>query len=140
MSTKTHGQTLGSIVFTTSAWATEILDIKDNGIKRDAIDVTNMGVSAVPSGSLGNKIYIPSFYMDPGILTIEVNHNPDHPAPVGGVAETITLSLGPDSSQATVAGSGFITDYDINLPMDGKAMTATVKIKKTGPWAYTTGS
>lgn len=151
-----HGQALGTIVFGTSfAGVTlEILDISHAGIKRNILDTTSMYTDAPGAGTFGNMTSIPSFYTDPGELTLEVLHNASILPPVSsaitavGAIETITIRSGPattpnvttpaSSTQAKWAGNGFITGYDpIKMPHDGQVMKATLKIKFSGPITVT---
>ena len=139
MATTSHSQALGVITFS-SGFLAEILDIGISGIKRDILDCTNMSIAAAGGGKFGNKIFIPSFYVDPGDLTFEIQHQPDTLPPIASAAETVTVKLGNSATQASWAGSGFMYDYAVKAPLDGTVMRATCKIKWTGNVTVTAGS
>lgn len=141
MATTSHAQTLGVITFNTSYFA-EILniDMSDMG-KCDSIDVTNMSTGTTVTPNLGNKIFIPSFYLDPGYVSVDYNFNPDTLL-FGkvGVAASCTIALGNSSTKANFVGSAFVYDTAMKGPLDGKVMTANAKLKWAGVVAQTAGS
>lgn len=130
-----HGQTLGTV--TISGFAMQILQLNWTGLHRDAIEVTNMNVLPTTSSSgLGNKMHIPSAYVEPGMLELTILHDPTKRIPITDPSDagptSITFTLGPSSSaQESFDTLGFLTDYTIDGPLDGKPCTATVKIKLT---------
>jgi hypothetical protein len=63
---------------------------------------------------------------------VQLLFNPATAPPIGGAPETVTITY-PDTS--TVAGSGFLTDYDNESPYDN-LMTATATIKFSGTLTY----
>jgi hypothetical protein len=130
----THGQTLGTVEF--SGVIFEIIKLDWTGIKREAIEVTNMNVLPTTGTGFGNKMFIPSAYVDPGMLKLQILHDPTQQIPITDPSDSgpvaITIKIGPSSStQESFNGLGFVTDYDIDGPLDGKAMTATVSVKLT---------
>lgn len=139
MSVVTHSQTKGSITFSSSFFL-EILNIDWSGIKRDVLDATSMAVTAAAGSTFGNKLFIPSIYVDPGELTIEINFNPDTLPPIGGASGAFVLTLGGDTTPATWSGTGYLHDFAPKMPMDGKVMTATCKLKCTSAVTVATGS
>ena len=129
MATTTHSQCLGVITYATGYFV-EILDISLSGVgKADIIDVTHMGVAAT-SGTLGNKIYIESFYVDAGEADIEIQFNPDTTPPKG--FQACTIAWGNSTTKATWAGSACLSDMSIKAPLDGSVMKATCKLKFSG--------
>jgi hypothetical protein len=140
MATVTHSQTKGQITFSTGFLA-EILNIDWSGIKREVLDATNMSIAAAGGGTFGNKILIPSFYIDPGELAVEINFNPDTLPPIASAPETVTVKIGGDTTtQATWVGSGFMIEFAPKMPLDGKVMTATAKLKFSGSITITAGT
>ncbi len=137
MAVVTHSQAKGSITFSSGFFA-EILNIDWSGIKREALEVTNMSVTAAAGGTFGNKIFIPSLYIDPGELGLEINFNPDTLPPIGAAASAFTVTLGGDTTPATWAGNAFLTEFSFKAPLEGKVMTATAKLKWTGAVTVTT--
>jgi hypothetical protein len=138
MALVTHSQTKGAITFSSGFFA-EIINIDWSGVKREVLDCTNMSIAA-SGASFGNKIFIPSVYIDPGELGIEINFNPDTIPPIGSAAGAFSLALGGDTVQATWAGTGFLYEFAPKMPLDGKVMTATAKLRVTGAVTVTTGS
>lgn len=129
--TSSHSQTLGTITFS-SSYFLEILniDMGDMG-KCDSIDVTNMSVAANISPNIGNKLFIPSAYLDPGYVSIDYNFNPDtllQPAIATSLSATVKLGNA-TVTKAQFAGSGFIYDTSMKGPLDGKCMVANAKFK-----------
>ena len=142
----THGQTLGTVTFAMTDFPMEILKLDWTGIKREAIEVTNMNVQPTTAAKgFGNKMFIESAYVDPGELKLQVHHNPTLMIPICDPSkagpEAITILLGPaQTTQETFDAVGFMTSYELDGPLDGKALTATVTIKLTdvvgGPDMY----
>jgi hypothetical protein len=135
------GQALGSIAFGTSAFTSKLTDIKGPAFKREWLDTTSMATVAAGANQVGNKTGIPSFYTDPGELTMTLLHDTQQAPPLGGDLEAITIAIGPyNSSQATITGYGAMLDYQIDAPLDGKVMTATAKVRFSGPLTFTAAS
>lgn len=132
----THGQTLGTLTFSGQTTGWEILKLDWDGLKRESIEVTNMNVQPTTGTGLGNKMFIPSAYVDPGQLVLQVNHNPTIAIPITDPSKvgptSLTFAIGPSTGQQeTFVCLGFLTDYKIDGPLDGKALTATMTIKLT---------
>ena len=50
----------------------------------------------------------------------------------------VTIKMGPSTTtQETFVAPGFLTEYKIDGPLDGKVVTATMKIKLTDDDSYT---
>lgn len=163
-----HGQAVGTINWTSTgtavAMTAEILDIKMSGIKREALDTTSMGTTglAIAGGTLAQdtagsaspvsgqalmKTFMPSAYVDPGEITLQVLLNPNVSPWIQNTAawkEIVTIKLGPippsGSTQASWAGIAAMLEFDWDAPLDGKIMTATMKIKFSGALTITTAS
>src|SRR5690242_2854998 len=121
MATSSHSMTLGTITFS-SSYFLEILniDMGDMG-KCDSIDVTNMSVGVTTTPNLGNKLFIPSFYLDPGYVSVDYNFNPDTLLfGVVGKSLSCQVNLGNSSTKAKFLGSAFIYDTAMKGPLDGK--------------------
>lgn len=128
-----------TIVFGTSGFTGNLLDIKFGGVKREAIATSHMGITAPGSNKFGNKTFIASDLSDPGEVTFTVHLNTGQSGataqpPIDKVAETITvtfpLATG-GSTAATWAFTGFVTDFDVDVQMED-AIKATVKVKISG--------
>ena len=128
-----------TIVFGTSGFTSEILDVAQPGVSRKSIDVSHMGTAAPSAGSYGNMPFIPGRLSDAGELTLDVHYNPDVVPPIDLVAETITVTfpLVPgDSTPAKIVFTGFFTAFDPSFPLDDK-MVASATIKISGSVART---
>ena len=118
MATSAASQAKGAITFSSSFFA-QITSLNWSGISREAFDTSHMGLSLAGSGKFGNMTKIPSKLNDPGKLEVEFNFNPDTLPPIEGAAETVTVTIGDSSTPATWAGSGFMTEFSWEGPLQG---------------------
>ena len=126
----------GTSITFSSGFCAEITDVKIGGLSREAVDVTNFGSTG------GYKEFIPSTLIDSGELEVELIYDTDTTPPITGAVETVTITFPLKSSEttaATLACSGFLTDSEEAVPMDDK-MSQSVTIKFTGQRTYTPGS
>lgn len=137
-----HGQTLGVLQLATNADGDQFADMQMlkfdwTGIKRAAIPVTNMYVQPTTiNGNVGNMMFIPSAYVDPGQIRTQLLVNPTQKLFI-----TDWQKIGPTScqffygpaksAQANYAGLGFIVAAEFDGPLDGTAMTVTLTIQLT---------
>ena len=131
-----------TLTFGTSSWAPQITGVGQAGVSREAIATSHHGTAAAGAGTFGNATFVPGRIVDPGSLEIEGHYNPDEIPPIGEDAETVTLAYaasGGDSSGATVASSGFLTDFSTTGELDGK-ITFTATLKRSGNVTRTAGS
>jgi len=117
-----------TIVFATSGFSAEVLDVDWGGISRDAIDVTHQASPADAAGSFGRREFLPKDFSDPGELTFGIHFNPDTEVPIDAAPEVVTVTW---PSGATWAGTGFITSYEPSAPLDDK-MTGNITVKFSG--------
>ena len=111
-----------TVVFATSGFNAEIVDIGSWDWSRDTVDVTHQG-STNALDFVGVDLY------DPGELTITCHHNADLDVPsYGGAVETVTVTL---PAGATWAASGVITNYSWTGTLNDK-MVADVTVKFSG--------
>tara|TARA_R110000803_G_scaffold43701_3_gene93018 strand:+ start:7764 stop:8132 length:369 start_codon:yes stop_codon:yes gene_type:complete len=110
-----------TIVFGTSGWTAEILDVGWGGISRESIEMSHMGTTTA-------RIFVPTDLYDPGELTIEFLYDPAEDPPFAGAAETVTVTY---PGAATMIATGFMTNLDIGVPFEDR-MTGTGTIKFTG--------
>ena len=132
-----------SITFGTSGFSAEVLDINVSGISRPAVDSTHLGTAAAGAGKHGNAMFIAGRIINPGTVDFEINFNPDDDPPIATAAETITIAFaasGGDTTGASWAGSGFMTDFAFSGGgVDGK-MTGTATVQFSGNITRTDGS
>jgi hypothetical protein len=126
----------GTAVTFSSGFCAEITDVKIGGLSREAVDVTNF------SSTGGFKEFIPSTLIDSGELEVELIYDTGTSPPIGGAAETVTITFplkSGESTAGTLACSGFLTDSEEAVPIDDK-MSQSVTIKFSGERTYTAGS
>lgn len=131
-----------SIVFGTSGFTAQVLDVGGPGFKREAIDIAHMGTAAPGAGVMGNRPKMPGDLVDVTELTLEVHFNPSTRPPIHSVAETITITFAVPAgltNPATWVFSGFVTGWDPKMPLEGK-MTATLVLAVNGGVTVTAAS
>ncbi|HUU97760.1 MAG TPA: phage tail tube protein [Phycisphaerae bacterium] len=113
-----HGIT---IVFGTSGWTAEIVNVNGPSMSRDSLDISHQGSTAA-------KTFTPSDLYDAGELSLDVHFNPDTALLIDNAAETITITW---PGTATYAFSGFATGFDVTgTHLD--LLTATLTLKISG--------
>ena len=131
-----------AIVFGTSGFTAQVLDVGGPGFSREAIDTSHMGTAAPGVNVLGNRTKMPVDLVDVGPLTLEVHFNPSSKPPLHAVAETITITFPVPAgltNPATWVFSGFVTKYDPKMPLENK-MTATLEVAVNGGVTVTAAS
>lgn len=126
----TIGVGFGSTVgFGTSSYSTKCRVISRSGAGREKVDTSHM------ESTDGWETSVPSAIQRAGNLRIEGLLQPQtSPSPpIDQDPETITLTY---PNGATLAGSGYMTDYDENVPYDG-VMTFTATVVFTGSVTHT---
>jgi len=121
-----------TITFGTSGYSANIESVSWSGLTRNEVDTTHMG--SAEANNFGGRSFISGDLVDAGELAIVVQYNPDTDPPIDAAAETITVTwpkYGDDASAANWACSGFLTNFEINDPLEDK-MTATATVKFTG--------
>ena len=134
-----HGQTLGTVAMLTSDFNFELLELDYDDILREALEVTNMNVlPTTADNGIGNRIWIPSAYVDPGKLMLTANHDPLQMIPINADPEEVDFFLGPCTTdqEKFAATFGFMTRYRIKGPMDGKVATCEAEIKLSDDDTY----
>ncbi len=130
MSSPAHQIGTGStIVFGTSGFTAEILDITPPGQTRESIDVSHQG-------TVGARRFLPGKLFDPGELSFDIQFNPDTDPPIDQDAETVTITY---PSGAIHSFTGFMTAYNPAGPMEDK-MTGTVTVKVDGDISRSAGT
>jgi hypothetical protein len=138
-----HGQTLGTVTFTSSGFKTQILKLDIVEVSRKKITVTNMQVNpTTTAGNYGNEMHLPSAYINPGTIRLKINHDPSQAKsiPLTNLPETITIALGPGNNQQTLSCLGWLQSYNYDGPLDGEALTATMDIVLTDVLIVASGS
>jgi len=110
-----------TIVFGTTGFVAEIMDITGPSLARDSVETTHQGTT-------GARTHIPVDLFDAGELGFEIHFNPDTDPPIDNVVEEITITW---PAGATWVFSGFFTGFEPGTPLEDK-MTASVTIKITG--------
>lgn len=123
-----------TIVFATSSFTAELLNISHSGINREALATSHMGTAAPGAGTFGNMTFIPGQLSDPGEITAEFHFDPDQIPPIDAVSEVITITfplVAGDTTPAKWASTGFITGWEYTDDLE-TIMVATGTIKLTG--------
>ncbi len=115
-----------TIVFGTTGFSMEIMDVSGPSYARDPVEVTHQG-------SVDAKEFLPADLYDGGEVTFDVNYNPDDAIPVDEPKEVITITW---PAGATVVFTGFMTGFEPTGPLNDK-MTASVTLKVDGVPAIT---
>ena len=114
MALKNYASQGASVSFGTSALTGKITSISQVEQSREALDITDLSVSANDP-----KLYMPADIYEPGTFDIEFLYAADQGLPdITAVAETITITWPKATSAgsaATFAGSGFIQSYSSGL-------------------------
>jgi hypothetical protein len=126
-----HGATL---TLGTHTWDTAALikSISFDAIARQALETTHLATA-------NGRTFMPEDLPDYGSLTVEFYHI-DAIAPPYAAAETVTVTYPIGTGQsagATIACSGFLTEYTPGSPAVGEIMMGTAKWKLTGPMTFT---
>jgi len=129
----------GLTITFSSGFFAQITDVQWSGITRPAIKTSHMGTAAPAAGKFGNDTFIPGDLSDPGELQVEGHFNPDTLPPIDGAAETCTVSIPGSATPATWAGSAFMTNFEVGMPLEDK-MTFTATLKFSGNITRTAGS
>lgn len=126
-----------TIVFGTSGFTAEVMNINGNDMTRPEINASHMGTT-------GYQEYIPGKLLEGGSVELEINFDPDQIPPLNAAAETITITFPLPQGGITPADvefTGFINSWSWSAPLEEK-MTADVGIKvdgKTAPvWTAST--
>lgn len=117
-----------TIVFTTSGFSGEILDVK-GGFQRKSIDITNL---AAAPGDYHTKM--PGDLVDAKPIVLEILFDPDKIPPILGAIETVTITFPLPAGKITAAklvGKAFVMEWDFNIPLEEK-MTGTMQIEWQG--------
>jgi hypothetical protein len=115
-----------TIVFGTSAFTAELLEITPPPQSRESFDTSHQGTTTARTKTPGTLV-------DNGELLINFHFNPDTEPPIDAAAETITITF---PSTATWAFSGFMTNYAPEGTFENK-MVASATVVVSGDIAVT---
>ena len=129
-----------TISFASSSFVANIYSIGGTTQTRDSLETSHLGTSGV-------KEFMPDALIDGGESEIEFEWNPSFSTfpPIDAAAETITITFplaSGQSTNATLAGTGFLTSATSGSAVNGEIMRGSATIKwdgLTGP-TYTAGS
>lgn len=116
-----------TVVFATSAFTAEIVDVGGPGRSRESVNISHQGTT-------GAHVFIPATLVDNGEFTLDLHFDPDDEPPINGPNETITITwpkVSGDATAATWAFSGHVTGHEPTGTLEDK-MTASVTIKVSG--------
>ena len=129
-----------TIAFATSGFSANVYSIGGTTQTRDSLETSHLGTSGV-------KEFMPDALIDGGESEIEFEWNPSFSTfpPINAAAETISITFplaSGQSTNATLAGTGFLTSATSGSAVNGEIMRGSATIKwdgLTGP-TYTAGS
>jgi hypothetical protein len=110
-----------TVVFATSGFSSEIVDLTYPGLSREWINSSHQGTTTAHA-------FIPADLFDPGEMTLTCHFNPDTDPPIDAAAETITIT---SPAGATWVFSGGMSGYDPGATLNDK-MTVDVTVKVSG--------
>ena len=124
----------GIAVTFSSGFFAEITSVSLTGMTREAIETTHSTTTD------GFRTFQPSDLVDHGGIDVEMHLDPDvgDGIPIDDASETVTVTFPTPiggSSGATMAASGFMTNFTASAPFDDK-MTASASIKWSGDITY----
>lgn len=131
-----------TVVFGTSGFSAQILDVKGPGFTRESVSTNHMGTAAPGAGQIGNGTSMPTDIVEVSELTLELHFNPSLKPPLHAAPETITITFPVPvglTNPATWVFSGYVVGYDPSMPLEDK-MVATLVVKPTGPVTVTAAS
>ena len=111
-----------TIVFGTSGFAANLLEIGGMDVSRGFYETTHMGTTV-------GKTFAPADLYDAGGVDITFKFAAGNSVPIAQANETITIDWGGDGS--TWAFDGFMTDYSPQAS-SGEDMIATARLKASG--------
>ncbi len=108
-----------TLLFGTSGFVAEILDVTPPNTTRDSIDVSHQGTTPA-------KVFTPADLYDSGEASFDFHFNPDTNPPIDQPAEAVTMTF---PSGAIWAFEAFMTDYAPDAPLNDKMVgSATLKV------------
>lgn len=118
-----------TVTFGTSSYSTKCRVASRTGAGRDKIDTSHSETTDGWETSVPGGIQRAGNLRIQGLLQPQTSPDP----PIDQAAETITLTY---PNGATLAGSGYMTDYEENIPYDD-VMTFAATIVWTGALTHT---
>ncbi len=108
-----------TIVFGTTGFTAEILDVTPPNTTRDSIEVSHQLTTPA-------KVFTPADLYDSGEASFDFHFNPDTDPPIDQPEETVTLTF---PSGAIWSFLAFLTDYAPDAPLNDKMVgSATLKV------------
>jgi hypothetical protein len=137
----THGQALATITGMSAFSSSPVQIVRFNWpeVNRESIELTNMNVLPTASGeyNFGNKMYMPSAYIKPGELHLQILHDSTVTSPINPAGTSsfpgvdyITINYGPATpdggAQQTAKCLAWMKSYELEGELDGKALIANI--------------
>lgn len=116
-----------TIVFGTSGFSAEITGVNGNAISRESFKTSHMGTTGGHTKRFGDLV-------DPGVIDLEFQFDPDEQPPITADPEQITITFpipSGSSNGATLVGTGGIKEWSWGAELEG-LMTASAQIEWTG--------
>ena len=123
-----------TIVFATTGFTSELLNLDLGGTSRESIETTHMGTPVSSAPGFGSRTYIPGCLSDPGEITLELHLDPDKTPPIDAEPETVTITfplVSGDTTSPIWNATAFCNGADAAVPLEDK-MTQTITLKVSG--------
>lgn len=117
-----------TITFGTSSFTAQFHMIGGTTQTRPMLNVSHLTTSA-------KELFVVGDLYDPGEFEAEFWFNPNDQPPIGGAAETVTITFpipSGSSNGATLAGTGAVSSWTSGQCRNNEVMNARVTVKWTG--------
>lgn len=114
-----------TIVFSTSNFTANVIDIDLGGVKREHKDSTYLGTTVA-------RTFVPVTLYDGGEVTLKIQFAANKAAtiPIAGATETVTITFA-NTGSATAAFSAFVVEYKAMINTE-TIVEGDIKLKVTG--------
>ncbi len=116
-----------TIAFGTSSFSGAFKTLQHTGVSRASVPTYHLGTTTAKTYAVGD-LY------DPGEISGTLGYDPDAQPPYNGAAEAITITF---PGGATMACSGFVTNFDEPMLENDTEMIASITIKLSGSITWT---
>ena len=110
-----------TVVFGTSGFAMNIMNVSGPSMSRESLETTHQGTTTA-------RTFVPSSLYDGGEVTLDLQYDPDIAVPISGAVETVTITW---PSADTSAFSAFVTSFEPTANLE-EIEEATCTLKVTG--------
>jgi len=117
-----------TILFGTSGFSAEIIDVTPVRASRDPINTSHQGTT-------NTHTFMPADLVDPGSVRFTFAYDPGEEPPIHGATEEITITHPDDTTQVF---NGFMINYEAEEPLNQK-MTGSCELQVADEVVFTPG-